>query len=368
MSSLALITLAGMSFALALHAFVSYPLSLLALRAWRGQRDEPVKWLRPLSPTRFAVCLYVNNETGLPRDTMQALCSLQASRPETQLLLGVDGEVAALGESLAAFSGRAQVHASPIRRGKSHTMNMLALRTPADVLVFANAGVALDDQLLDKLDMHFADRQVGCVCATVDAGPADGAALGYRRLDAWIQSLETDTGSTMGANGSLFAVRAALYHPPPDHALHDMYVSLMVLCGGHRVVRARDLHVKPLPHGGGDTAFRTRRDIAYEALCVHRLMWSMLVRLDGFNLYKYVSHKLLRWFSVYLLAMALACTLLGEALAGHWLPVVALTAGTALVWALGKRLRLPPFAQAFDALSALGGTGLGAAKAWLRPH
>lgn len=368
MSSIALITLAGMSFALALHAFVTYPLSLVALRAWRARHDEPVKWLRPLSPTRFAVCLYVNDETGLPRDTMQALCSLQANRPEAQLLLGVDGEVAALGDSLAASACRAEVHATPLRRGKSHTMNMLAQRTPADVLVFANAGVALDAHLLDKLDTHFADREVGCVCATVDAGPADGAALGYRRLDAWIQSLETDTGSTLGANGSLFAVRAALYHPPPDHALHDMYVSLMVLCGGHRVVRARDLHVKPLPRGGGDTAFRTRRDIAYEALCVHRLMWSMLVRLDGFNLYKYVSHKLLRWFSVYLLAVALACALAGEALVGNWLPAAAAAAGIALVWTLGQRLRLPPFAQAFDALSALGGTGLGAAKAWLRPH
>jgi len=368
MPSIALFILAGMSFALALHAFVTYPLSLVALRAWRARRMEPVKWLRPLSPTRFAVCLYVNDQTGLPPDTLQALCALQARRPETQVLLGVDGEVATLSRALETSAARVEVHTTPLRRGKSHTMNMLAQRTPADVLVFANAGVTLDDQLLDKLDSHFADREVGCVCATVDARQAGGAALGYRRLDAWIQSLETDTGSTLGANGSLFAVRAALYHAPPDHALHDMYVSLMVLCGGHRVVCARDLHVKPLPHDGGETAFRTRRDIAYEALCVHRMTWSMLVRLDGLTLYKYVSHKLLRWFSAYLLAMALASALVGEALAGDWLPGAAFMAGAAVVWALGKCLRLPPFAQAFDAFSALGGTGLGAAKAWLRPH
>jgi hypothetical protein len=367
MWSNALFALAGTSFALALHAFVTYPLSLWALRAWRANREE-VKWLRPLSNTRFAICLYVNDETGLPREALQTACAIQASRPAVQVLLGVDGEVSGLPAALESLRGSVEVHATPLRRGKSHTMNMLAQRTPADVLVFANAGVSLDPQLLDKLDSHFADRAVGCVCATVDAGSADGAAQGYRRLDAWIQSLETDTGSALGANGSLFAVRAALYHAPPDHALHDMYVSLMVLCGGHRVVRAPDLHVRPVPRPTGETSFRTRRDIAYEALCVHRLMWSMLARLDGLTLYKYVSHKLMRWFSVYLLALALGCALVGEAIDGDWLPAIAFVLGGALLWTLGKRFRLPPFAQAFDALSALGGAGLGAAMAWLRPH
>ncbi|WP_124539255.1 glycosyltransferase family protein [Piscinibacter terrae] len=368
MSSIALFALAGTSLALALHAFVTYPLSLYLLRRWQRAAQVPVKWLRPVPATRHALCLYATEATGLPRPMLDQLRTLRQRYPRLQMLLCADGELPALaeaGEALAAC--RVEVCATPMVRGKSHAMNLLARRTPADVLVFANAGVALDAQLIDKLEAHFADREIGCVCATLEAAPGDGALLGYRRIDAWIRALESDTGSTVGANGSLFAVRAALYHPAPDHALHDMYVSLMVLCGGHRVVCAGDLRVQPVPAGRGAT-FRLRRDMAYNALCVHRLMWSMLARLDALTLYKYVSHKLLRWFSGYLVAVALGSVVIGQALSGHFMPAAVLASGVALVWVLGEQLRLPPFAQAFDALSALGGTGLGAAHALLHPR
>ena len=365
MSSIALFALAGTSLALALHSFATYPLSLWLWRRWRPQ--VPVKWLRPLPATRHALCLYASEATGLPEALLEQVRVLRQRHPRLQMLLCADGELPALPGAREALAGcGVVVYATPMVRGKSHAMNMLAQRTPADVLVFANAGVALDAQLIDKLDAHFADREIGCVCATLEAMPGDGALLGYRRLDAWIRALESDTGSTIGAHGSLFAVRAALYHPAPDHALHDMYVSLMVLCGGHRVVCAGDLRVRPVPAARG-ASFRLCRDMAYNALCVHRLMWSMLARLDSLTLYKYVSHKLLRWFSGYLLAAALGCVVTGQAMSGHFLPAALLGGGVALLWMLGELLRLPPFAQAFEALSALGGTGWGAARALLRP-
>jgi len=371
MTPIALLLFAGTSLALALHAFVTYPLSLLALRWWQGRHAPPArKWSRPLSPTRFAICTYVDDTVGLSASAVRHLVALRGDRPSVQILIHVDGEGRGLRELLEPYAGSVEVISSPLARGKSHAMNALANRTRADVLVFADARMLLDERLLDTLDAHFADREVGCVCAAVEPAPADTAAhtaaLQYRRLDSWIRTLETDTGSTMGANGSLFAVRAALYHPAPVHALHDMYVSMMVLCGGHRVVWFADLRARADSSTAVASGFLDRRDMAYQALCVHRLMWSTLARLDALSLYKYVSHKLLRWFSVYLLAMAGICFVAAEALSGRFANAAVIPVVAALLWLLGNRLRLSPFAQAFEMLAALTGAGMGAARAMLR--
>ena len=295
------------SLALALHAFVTYPLSLLALKAWQQRRLAPSKWSRPLVMQRVALCTYASGAVDLSEAKLRNLLAIAAARPQVQLMVVVDGEAPELLQRLEPHRGHIDVHASPIRRGKSHGMNMLANRTRADLLVFADAAVLLDEQLPARLDAHFADRAVGCVCAAPE----------QRRLDGWIKALESDTGSTLGVDGSLFAVRAALYHPAPPHAPHAMYVSLMVLCGGHRVVCAADLVAQQDTVSRRILAIRARRDMArraQRALHLHRLVRTMLWRLDALSVYKYVSHKLLRWCSVYLLTAACSCFVVAAAL------------------------------------------------------
>ena len=366
MTSIVLLLFAGASFALALHAFISYPMSLWMLRAWRRRgAHAPHKWSRPLAPTRFAICTHVADGSSLSEAKLRNLARLQAGRPHVDVLVCAEGEAVDVRALAASHGNRITIHLQPFPRGRSHAMNSLALRTRADVLVFVDAGVMLDDGALDTLDEHFADRSVGCVCASIE--PTRGSATWlYRRLDKWIRRLETETGSTMGADGSLFAVRAALYHPAPAGALHGMYVSMMVLCGGHRVVSADELRVCEDAAATAAATFRTRHEVAGHALHVHRLMWPMLVRLDALTLYKYVSHKVMRWFSVYLFAAAAVCLVVGEALSGRFVPTAVLLLAAAGLWLLGRRLRLPPFAQAFEMLAALTGAGMGAASALLR--
>jgi len=312
----------------------------------------------------------VNHTVGLTPEKLSNLMALRAGRPQVQLLIYAEGDVGSLRDMLAPHTSCVEFYSSPLMRGRSHAMNSLANRTRADVLVFADARAMLDEDLLDKLDTHFSDRAVGCVCAEFDPVAAGdsrwSATLIYRRFDAWIRSLETDTGSTMGADGALFAVRAALYHPAPANALHDMHVSLMVLCGGHRVVSAPDLCAQVATTGATRSAFKDHCDIAYGALCVHRRLWSMLVRLDGLLLYQYVSHKMLRWFSAYLLGAALVCFVMAEAMSSQLKPLAMIGAASIAVWLFGHRLQLTPFAQAYEVVSALTGAGLGAARALLK--
>ena len=100
--------------------------------------------------------------------------------------------------------------------------------------------------MLDKLRRTFEDPEIGCVCGNLiytngkDSVTASTGSL-YWRLEEGIKRLEQETGSVMGADGSLFAIRRSLHQAPPDHIIDDMFVSFWVLIQGypHRAVEGR---------------------------------------------------------------------------------------------------------------------------------
>ena len=168
-----------------------------------------------------------------------------------------------------------------------------------------------------------------------------------------------ESGSVVGADGSLFAIRRSLHHPPPAHIIDDLYVSLMILCSGHRVVQASDAFAYEESVVSGREEFQRKIRIACQAFNVHRLLWPQLRRLDGVTLYKYVSHKLIRWFTIYLLALAALAFDAALLAAGHGAIAAALAAGTVAALVLGARYSVKPFAEITEILSAFVGTGWG---------
>jgi cellulose synthase/poly-beta-1,6-N-acetylglucosamine synthase-like glycosyltransferase len=256
------------------------------------------------------------------------------------------------------------VHFATERHGKTYGMNLLAARATAPILIFSDANVTMDLGSVAQLQEHFRDPGIGCVCGNLiytNNGESVTASSGslYWKLEESLKRLEAETGSMMGADGSLFAVRRSLRLAPPDHIIDDMYVSLMVLVQGSRVVQASDARAfeESVPAGGEE--FRRKIRIACQAFNVHRLIWPHLRRLDALNVYKYVSHKLIRWFTIYFLilsALALDGALL---LAGFAKLAVILPSLAATIFALGWLGAARPLVQVIDILAAFAGTGWG---------
>jgi cellulose synthase/poly-beta-1,6-N-acetylglucosamine synthase-like glycosyltransferase len=163
----------------------------------------------------------------------------------------------------------------------------------------------------------------------------------------------------MGADGSLFAIRRSLHHPPPEHIIDDMYVSFRILCDGYRIVQATDVRAYEKSASSASEEFRRKQRIACQAFNAHRLLWPRLRRLDGLTLYKYLSHKLLRWLCIYFLAIALLSFGLALVIAGQAVAAGILAGLAGLGLAIGYRFPLKPFAQIFDIVSALIAVGLG---------
>jgi hypothetical protein len=110
-------------------------------------------------------------------------------------------------------------------------------------------------------------------------------------------------------------------------------------------------------HSGEEFSRKVR--IACQAFNVHKLLWPKLRKLDLLTRYKYVSHKLLRWVSIYFLTGAAIAFTLALLFAGYTLIALLLVAMAVGAAALGWYGSLRPFVQIMDVLTALTGAGLG---------
>jgi cellulose synthase/poly-beta-1,6-N-acetylglucosamine synthase-like glycosyltransferase len=359
---LSLVAIAVVAALLAVHPFVTYPLSLMVVRRW--SRSAPSPALPASRLPRVALCFCAYNEAGVIADKVANLRALRALMPALEIRCFVDGATDGTDRILAQHTDLIALTVNPERRGKTFGMNTLVAQTDADIVIFTDANVMVSPEGIPRLLEYFADPTVGCVCGHLiyvnpdETETSRNGAL-YWRLEEFIKRLESDTGSVVGADGSLFAIRRALHQPVPETIIDDMFVSLTILCAGYRVVSAADVlsfeRAATSPHD----EFRRKIRIACQAFNVHRLLWPRLRRLPALALYKYVSHRLIRWFAIYFLGLAALASFgaLG-ALAGWGEASLAVLVALAVL-ALAHRLGVGRVRQAGDIVLALLGVGIG---------
>ena len=357
-----LLLVAGLAMVAGLYSFLFYAPSLGLLAA------RPVVRSRPASEEglRLTLCFCAYREEHVVPLKLQNLRLLRARHPDLEILAYVDASPDRTAELLEAAPELLTVIVGEARRGKSFGMNRLVAAASGDIVVFTDANVLLKDDALDVIVEHFADSGVGCVCGRLlyvdDHNPAAHLNSLMWRLEERIKRAETRTGSVIGADGSLFAIRRALHRPPPADIIDDFYVSLSILLDGHRVVSAPDaIAYENSVHDPYEEMQRKIR-IACQAWNVHRLLWPRIRRLDAVHLYKYVAHKLLRWFSPFALAIGVLLLLSALGLALPLAVFLALLVGAPVLLALGLWLRIGPIEAVHSILLSLLGVGVGIAR------
>ena len=347
--------------ALGLHPFLIYPVSLALLARIAPQ---PTAAGAAAQGTRAALCVCAYNEERIIERKVENMLAMRRAMPGLDLLLYVDAATDRTADIARSYGDAIRVVVSPTRTGKTQGMNTLVTATDATFIVFSDANVMFAPDALPRLLAGFADPQVGCVCGHLVYTRSESSATAttgsaYWRLEEWIKAMESRSGSTMGADGSIFAIRRRLHTPPPADIIDDMFVSLSILCSGHRVVRVADAVAFEELVSRPDEEFRRKVRISCQAFNVHRLLAPRLRRLGALDRYKYVSHKLLRWFSAYLLALS-GISLLGALAAiAAWKILAAVLALGAAGTAVGLARPHSLLGKLIDIMLALTATGFG---------
>jgi len=361
-----LITLGSLCVLGALHPFTTYPISLWVLRRWHFSPLPKASTETPRVDVAICMCAY--NEESVIDAKMANLLALKRAFPDLEILVYVDAASDRTAEKLRVYEDQIRLHVSAERHGKTHGMNLLVSMVTKPIILFTDANVMIDLQAPARLMRYFADPAIGCVSGHLQYTNADASVTAhsgslYWQLDEWTKRLETDTGSAIGADGSLFAIRRELHRPPPDHIIDDMYVSMMVFCEGHRVVQSDDVIAYEESVTVSHEEFRRKVRIACCAFNVHRMVWPRMRSVNALLLYKYVSHKWMRWLTIYFLLTGVVLFELGLLLAGHGVAASALLGLASASLIIGALSSSGPLAQLWDILSAFAATGLGVLRA-----
>jgi cellulose synthase/poly-beta-1,6-N-acetylglucosamine synthase-like glycosyltransferase len=370
---LALLFAVGTIFAvIGLWPFGPYQLSLIVARRLHrtSPAPDPTRMVRPSGDDTFAICMCAYNEAAVIADKIEDLLRLrEAAGADLDILIYVDGASDETASILEPYRDRIQLVIGSDRRGKTHGMNLLVGRTRASIVMFTDANVRIDPSAVAVLRHYFADPSIGCVCSHLSyinssQSPTSAVGSAFWSFNEWTKGLETATGSVIGADGSLFAIRRELHRPVPKGLFDDISVSLGILLAGYRVVRASELRAFEAHATEAADEFRRKVRIGCESMNVHFELWPEVRRLDLWNLYKYAGHRLLRWVGGYFLIVAIILFGIGTLLMFGPLIVLTVSGSFLLLFLMMVRARLGPAMTLLNVLLALAGNVIGAWRAF----
>jgi cellulose synthase/poly-beta-1,6-N-acetylglucosamine synthase-like glycosyltransferase len=293
-----------------------------------------------------------------------------------EVLVGSDGSTDgtdALVEAIARADPRVRLLALP-RAGQTATQNALFAAARGDVVVLTDAETRFAPGAVAHLCIPFADSRVGAATGRLEwrdeAATATSRNEGlYWRYERRVRDLESRAGWLTAVTGAILAVRRDAHRPVPPAASMDHLLPLYVREQGGLVVYVPEAVATDRPISGLREQFRNRSRTATRGI---RANLSVAGRLAPWRQPSAAlaiwSHKLLRWATPLLLAVAVAASA-GLALGG-WAPgwivpglAVGGLAAAAVAHVLVRAHRTPPRVFAFARAFAV--VNLAFAVAWL---
>jgi cellulose synthase/poly-beta-1,6-N-acetylglucosamine synthase-like glycosyltransferase len=279
------------------YVYALYPALLFVMRA-RSERDTAGV---SGSPT-VSLLVAANDEASVIESKLRNSLALDYPADRLEIVVASDGSQDDTDVIVRRFAPRVKLLAFARRSGKIATINQAMRAITSDIVVFSDANTFLEPGALRAMINRFSDPRVGAVSGDV-------VLLGYRAAlarsedlyyayERRVQHAESESGSMVGADGALYAIRRELFVPPPDDTiLDDMAIPMAVVRSGHRVV------FEPAARAyeqGSDTAWeefaRKSRVIAGAVQFMRRPDSAVPVRAPQV-IFALISHKALRWLS-----------------------------------------------------------------------
>lgn len=356
----------GLSVLFGLIFFYPYFIYPMLLRLWPARPVTPDPAAATPSAT-LVFCAY--NEGRSIGDKIANLRAIREVAPDVKFACYVDVSTDDTLALLREHSDLIDVHAATERTGKAVGMSKLAKEfCDTEVMIFTDANVLVEPASIPRLLAYFSDASLGGICGTLiytneDATETAATSSFYWRLEELVKAMESRSGSTLGADGSIFATRRALYPYVPPHLMDDFIVSMSVIFAGRRLVSAPDVIAYEQAATASADEFRRKRRIACRAYGSHRHISHQVWKLAFPERVKYVSHRMIRWYGLVFAALSAAFFVLFLATLSWPLGVAAGLAIAAFAkW--GGRLKIKGVSHAHEALILLWATLLGILDAW----
>ena len=282
-----------------LATYVGYPTLVWAAAILRPRPfvTDSMHW-----PT-VTIVIAAHNEAAVIGAKVRSILNLDYAADNLDCIVACDGctdDTAAV----ARTAGDARLHVIelPCQRGKLAAIRAALPHVRGEIIAFTDANAILDQDALSHLVVPFADSDVVVVSGAKQV--RNGPEAFYWHYERWIRTCESSSGSVAGADGALYAVRAAAVDASTRAgAADDLLISLRAAQTGGRIVFAPDARTTEAASPGASRAFKARVRTVSGALFALESMPHLLRPSRNDLWWKLTGHKLLRIAAPILMAV-----------------------------------------------------------------
>jgi cellulose synthase/poly-beta-1,6-N-acetylglucosamine synthase-like glycosyltransferase len=301
-------TLVTLSLALSIYAYFGYPLLLMLLNSREDGRS--VDDFRPAPSSRLGIIITVRNEESVMRKKLEDTLALRYQGSQTVAEGLAHGAVELFVASDCSDDGTDSIvdeYASrgvrlvrlPERGGKERAQKAAIAESTADILIFTDAKIQLNEDAPANFVKYFSDATVGAVSSSDRVIANDEGSSGeglYVRYEMWLREQESKFNSLVGLSGSCFAVRRQIAEQLQVDIPSDFSLLLETQRQGRRGVHAADVI-------GTYRAVRTEQEeFSRKVRTVLRGITACFARIEvlsiprfGIFAWQVWSHKIGRW-------------------------------------------------------------------------
>jgi cellulose synthase/poly-beta-1,6-N-acetylglucosamine synthase-like glycosyltransferase len=297
-----------------LQTYLFYPLFLIAF----GKKKSK----KPDYSTNYSVGVIIAayNEENVLEKKLESILNSDYHLEKISIYVGSDASTDRTNEIVQKFSGfNKNIHLRifPGRMGKAAIINELAKDCKDEILVLTDANVFFTEKTISNLVRHFSRNTIHQVCANILKTSEkniqiQGLEKRYLLIENLLKSRESNTwGFVMGAEGGCYAIRNKSYSPvPKNFFMDDFYVTMRVISNGGNVLFDNEaICYEDLPVESSEE-FKRKVRISignYQNLIEFKhLLWPFWKPVS----FAFLSHKVLRWLTPFLLIFLLLISVL----------------------------------------------------------
>jgi cellulose synthase/poly-beta-1,6-N-acetylglucosamine synthase-like glycosyltransferase len=187
------------------------------------------------------------------------------------------------------------------RGGKTAALNHAVPVATGEIIVFSDANSIYREDALSHLVSNFQDASVGYVTGhmvylKMKGNSVEEGCSSYIRYENIIRTAESRTGSVVGVNGGIDAVRKELYEKINEDLISDFVIPLLVVKKGYRVIYEPKAVLEEYALSDPSKEFKMRVRVIVRAFHALRYMKSLfnIIKYPLFS-YQLICHKLLRY-------------------------------------------------------------------------
>jgi cellulose synthase/poly-beta-1,6-N-acetylglucosamine synthase-like glycosyltransferase len=285
------------TFIILFYTYIGYGFVLYIVRLFRSQtRDAgtggelgPVTLIIPAYRETRVLEQKIRNSLAIRYSPLEILVVLDGSDSETERLLNL-------------FPGIRVLHQQE-RKGKYEALKAAMRLVHTPIVIFSDANTMLNEDSVDRLVLHYRDRQVGGVAGEKKIRHRQLSALDeaegiYWQYEALMKKMDAGFHSVIGAAGELFSIRSRLFQPVDKSViLDDFLVSMQVCLQGYRV--AYEPGAVATEDASGSLQHETERKVRIAA-GAFQVTGYLKEALNIFRhprlSFQYYSRRILRWF------------------------------------------------------------------------